>query len=115
MLKGLRIGPFATTFGLAFALASTAMAQSGSDKKKEKDEGDVVLDNRDMSKKRAEQRKEAQENDPTFASDPPSADTAPDPVALREQRWKAGLGGGYRLGFALPMGEIVKGADMSKS
>jgi len=121
MAKALRMGSL-VALGAVLTFGTPAHAQGkSSDEKKsgddsankdgESDEGDVVLDNRDMSKKRREQREQEMKEDPAFASDNPFADSAPDPEALREKRWKPGLGGAYRLGFALPMGEAAAGAN----
>lgn len=112
MLKGPSLCLLALAIGAS--LAAPALAQS--DKKGDSSgDDDVVFDNRDLSKKKAEERKQQQEADPQFASDDPFADTAPDPAGLRRQRWKPGFGGAYRLGFALPMGKTQEGAkDMSE-
>jgi hypothetical protein len=122
MSKALRMGSL-VALGAVLTFGAPAHAQGkGSEEEKSgedsadkgKDEGDVVLDNRDMSKKKREAREQEMKEDPSFASDNPFADSAPDPEALREKRWKPGFGGGYRLGFALPMGELVKGTDFTK-
>lgn len=73
-----------------------------------KQDDDVVFDNTGYAKRKEEELKKEREADPTFANDTPFANSAPDPVALREQRWKPGFGGGYRLGWAFPGGEIEK-------
>jgi hypothetical protein len=80
-----------------------------------KKDDDVVLDNREWAKKYEEERKKQQDEDSSFAIDTPFADTAPDAVALRAQRWKPGFGGGYRLGYAFPMGEVVQNVKLSQA
>lgn len=65
---------------------------------------DVVIDNRGLAKKRAIEQEEKESS--MFENDTPFANTAPDPEGLREQRWKPGIGGGYRFGFAFPMGDL---------
>jgi len=122
MATWLRIAMLACV-GAALAAPAAAQAQGkkaeskaerGSEAKKDSatPEEDVVLDNRDMSKKRAEKRRQELEEDPAFATDDPFANTAPDPVALREQRWSPGFGGGYRLGYGRPLGEASSLYDL---
>ena len=90
-------------------------AKKGDEPKPEpKKDDDVVFDNTAWAKKKEQERQQQQEADPTFANDTPFANTAPDPVALREQRWKPGFGGGYRLGWAFPMGHVTKDAKLSE-
>lgn len=113
---------------LGLSLASPVLAQSGKDAKKagatdsdataakpaaKKPDDDVVIDNRDMASKRLEEEKQKEKENPDFESDTPFANTVPDPVALREQRWKPGFGGGFRLGFAFPMGDYSGSAKLS--
>ena len=76
-----------------------------------KDEGDVVFDNRGLAKQKKIEKQQADEQ--KYENDTPFANTAPDPVALREQRWRPGFGGAYRLGWAFPLGSVQKGYNFS--
>ncbi len=78
-----------------------------------KAEEDVVIDNRGLAKKKA--LEEEQKEDAMFENDTPFASTVPDPVALRQQRWQPGFGGGFRLGFAFPMGDIAGNIKLSEA
>lgn len=84
-------------------------AQTGKDTKKE---DDVVIDNRARSKQR--EIKEGQTETTEFESDTPFGGAAPDPRVLREERWKPGVGWGFRLGFAFPMGDYSGNAKLSQ-
>jgi hypothetical protein len=86
---------------------SDATASSGDKPEdKKKDEGDVVFDNTGMAKKKQIEKQQADEG--KYENDTPFAKSAPDPVALRAQRWKPGIGGGYRLGWAFPSGAVER-------
>jgi hypothetical protein len=54
--------------------------------------------------KRAKARREKYQGDSPFA-----ADKKPDKIEKREDRWSPGMQGGYRAGWAQPMGNIRKG------
>jgi hypothetical protein len=72
---------------------------------KKKGEADVVFDNTGAARrKQEEQKKEQEEKAGANDVDTPFADTAPDPVAMRAQRWQPGFGFGARLGYAFPFG-----------
>lgn len=93
---------------LVAALSSSApcLAQ---EKQPEKKDDDVILDNRDLGKKkkleRHQERKKQQEE---FGSDTPFADSAPNPVEQREEKWEPGFGGSFRLGWGFPTGRVEK-------
>ncbi len=95
------------------ASAGPADAKSEKPATKPSSEEDVVLDNRDLASRRVKEQQKQEEEHPSFENDTPFANSAPDPVALREQRWKPGFGGGYRLGFAFPMGSASSAQKFS--
>ena len=94
----------------ALGISASALAQEK--EKKEKKDDDVILDNRDLEHRRRMEKQKQYSDE--MSSDTPFADTAPNPVALREQRWRPGIGAGFRLGYALPMGK-AGGAKFKES
>lgn len=91
--------------------ASEAAKSTDAKPEPKKEDEDVVFDNRGLAKQKTIEKQ--QEDQQKYENDTPFADTAPDPVALREQRWRPGFGGAYRLGWAFPMGNVEKDAKFS--
>src|SRR5258706_3016707 len=95
-------------------LAELSSSTAGADEPKKKGEPDVVFDNTGSDRrKQEEQQKEQEAKAGADEVDTPFADTAPDPAALRAQRWQPGFGFGARLGYALPFGSS-SGTKFSK-
>jgi len=94
-----------TSLSLSIAILSGSFSAFAADPKR--NEEDVVFDNRaSVKKKQEEDQKNAEEKAGAGEVDTPFADTAPDPVGLRAQRWQPGFGFGGRLGYAFPFGSV---------
>lgn len=107
---------------LSVSLPLSAQPKKGEKKEEKKDaaeakpakpepEEDVVIDNRGLAKKKA--LEEEQKESEMFENDTPFASTVPDPEALREERWKPGFGGGFRVGFSFPMGDYSRAGKLA--
>jgi hypothetical protein len=113
-------------FAAALTTAAPALGQKKDDKaadekkdsaeakpEKPKSDDDVVIDNRDMGRKKAlaaqEEAYAGTEQDSPFAADA----QIKEPEERREHKWKPGLGLGFSLGFALPMGDYSSQGKLS--
>jgi hypothetical protein len=101
----MRAQALGATLLFAMSFAATGAAQ---DKDKDTAADDEVFDNtklnEELAQKRAKARREKYQGDSPFA-----ADKKPDKIEKREDRWSPGVQGGYRAGWAQPLGNSEQG------
>jgi hypothetical protein len=106
-MAAMRALGFVAPLAAGLLVATVAPAQ---DTRSDDDVFDNTKLNEQLAQERAEQRREKYQGDSPFA-----ADEQPDKVEKREQRFRPGMQGGYRAGWAIPTGNIWKGSRFTQN